>query len=249
MILWGFFLKFMIADKSAVIANEVFDIPEKYTGCYVLVAGILYSFELYTDFLACTNISRGAASLFGINLPNNFRQPYLAVSIKDFWRRWHISLSSWLRDYVYIPLGGSKKGQITKYINLVITFTASGIWHGAGYQFIFWGIIHAAYQIAGSLTSNIREKIYDILKLREQSFMRITLQHIGTFFWVMLAWIIFRANSLTIGIKMLKSLFTVHNPWIFLQKTILSSAKFAIFTKFYTCFFVIFTIDFYTYVM
>lgn len=135
-ILWGFFLKFMIADKSAVVVNEIFAHPNQYTGCYVFVAGILYSLELYTDFMACTKICTGTARLFGIRLADNFMRPYLAVSIKDFWRRWHISLSRWLKDYIYIPLGGSRKGKRQMYVNLAVTFAVSGIWHGAGFRFL-----------------------------------------------------------------------------------------------------------------
>ncbi len=222
LILWGFFLKFMIADKAAIVVNEVFVYPDKYTGGYVLTAAVLYSIQLYTDFLACFVISRGVAELFGIDLADNFKRPYFAVSIKDFWRRWHISLSNWLRDYVYIPLGGSRKGKLTTYANLVITFAVSGIWHGAGIRFLFWGFLHALYQIAGRLTSGIQDRIYNFLKLEKQSLGRKSLQRIGVFFWVTLGWIIFRADSLSIGLRMIKNMFFVHNPWIFFNDQIFS---------------------------
>ncbi len=110
LILWGFFLEFMIADKAAIVVSTVFDSPEKYAGCYILVAAVLYSIELYADFMACVSISQGTAGLFGIALADNFKRPYFSTSIQEFWRRWHISLSSWLRDYIYIPLGGGRKG-------------------------------------------------------------------------------------------------------------------------------------------
>ena len=109
-ILWGFFLKLMIADRAALYVDWVYDLDYEYVGCYVLMAGILYSIELYADFSACISISKGVANLFGIELADNFRHPYLAVSVQDFWHRWHISLSEWLKDYIYIPLGGSRKG-------------------------------------------------------------------------------------------------------------------------------------------
>ena len=220
MILWGFFLKFMIADKSAVVVNEIFAYPSQYTGCYVLVAGVLYSFELYADFMACTKICRGTAELFGIHLSDNFMRPYQSVSVKDFWRRWHISLSSWLRDYIYIPLGGSRKGKVLKYINLTITFAVSGIWHGGGYKFLFWGLLHVFYQIVGDLTAEVQNKMFRFLKLREQTAAYKMFQRISVFFWVMLAWVIFRADSLTIGIGMVKSIFTVYNPWIFFNDSL-----------------------------
>lgn len=221
LIIWGFFLKLMIADKAAVVVNTVFDNTDKYMGCYVLVAGILYSIELYADFLACVTISQGVAGLFGITLADNFRHPYFAASIKEFWRRWHISLSEWLRDYIYIPLGGSRKGRIAKYGNLVITFAVSGIWHGSGYKFIFWGLMHAAYQVVGELTIPIKNRLYRLSALSEQSGTRKTFQRIGVFFWVTLAWIIFRADSLRIGLKMILSLVTVHNPWILFNDSLL----------------------------
>ncbi|WP_168356746.1 MBOAT family O-acyltransferase [Petralouisia muris] len=212
----------MIADKSAIVVNTVFDSPEKYAGCYVLVAGILYSIELYADFLSCVTISQGVAKLFGIDLVNNFMQPYFSTSTKEFWRRWHISFSEWLRDYVYIPLGGSRKGKIPQYSNLILTFAVSGVWHGSGYKYLFWGLLHAAYQIVGNVTFGVKEKIYDFLKLSKQSGTRKMLQRMGCFFWVMLAWIIFRANNLKTGLQMIKSMFVIHNPWIFFNDELFS---------------------------
>ncbi len=221
LILWGFFVKFMIADRAAVVVNAVFDHPAKYMGGYVLVAGALYSVELYADFLSCVTISQGIAGLFGVELKDNFRRPYFAVSIKEFWRRWHISLSEWLRDYIYIPLGGSRKGKWIQYLNLFITFMCSGIWHGSGYKFLFWGMMHATYQIAGGLMGPIKSRIYRALQLSEQSGMRRMMQCVGVFCWVSLAWIIFRAESLRIGLHMIKSVLCVHNPWIFFDGSLL----------------------------
>lgn len=218
LILWGFFLKFMIANKAAVVVNEIFSHPDRYVGCYVLVAGMLYSIELYTDFLACTEICRGVAGLFGIHMEHNFMRPYMATSVKDFWRRWHMSLSSWLRDYIYIPLGGSKKGTWRRFANLVVTFAVSGIWHGASYKFLFWGLLHAIYQIVGSLTSGIRDKLYGDW----QSPVRKMLQRTGVFFLMMTGWVIFRANSLKTGFKMLKNMFLVYNPWILFDDSLFS---------------------------
>lgn len=221
LILWGFFLKFMIADRADIVVSTVFDSPEKYGGGYVFVAAVLYSIELYTDFLACVTISQGVAGLFGIGLEDNFRHPYFSTSIQEFWRRWHISLSTWLRDYIYIPLGGGRKGTFRKYINLIMTFAFSALWHGSGYKFLFWGMMHAAYQITGSLTHPIMNRLYRIFRLSEQSGTRKAIQRIGVFFWVMLAWIIFRADSLRIGLYMIKRMFSVWNPWIFFDDSLL----------------------------
>lgn len=221
LILWGFFIKLMIADRAAIVVNTVFDSPSKYMGCYVLVAGILYSIELYADFLSCVTISQGIAGLFGISLTDNFMRPYFSTSIKEFWRRWHISLSEWLRDYIYIPLGGSRNGKIMKYVNLVITFAVSGIWHGSGYKFLFWGMMHAAYQTVGDLTAPAQNRFYQLLRLSPESGTRKMVQRIGVFFWVTLAWIIFRADSLRVGLKMIKNLFYIQNPWIFFNDSLL----------------------------
>ena len=120
----------------------------------------LYSLQLYTDFLSCTTLAQGASELFGIEIIDNFHHPYFAVSVQDFWRRWHISLSTWLKDYVYIPLGGSRAGKLRKYINLFITFLISGFWHGEGVKFIFWGLLHAVYQIVGSITRSYDRHLF-----------------------------------------------------------------------------------------
>lgn len=221
-ILWGFFLKLMIADRAAVVVDEIFDLPHQYVGCYVLVAGVLYSIQLYADFAACISISKGVANLFGIQLADNFHHPYLAVSVKDFWHRWHISLSEWLKDYVYIPLGGSRKGRIRTFINLILTFVVSGIWHGAGLRFVVWGLLHAVYQIMGQLTEGIQHRAVKFLRLEEDSEIMIWIRRTWTFLCVMVAWIIFRAENLRTGIQMISSMFRVRNVWIFTNDALLS---------------------------
>lgn len=214
LIIWGFFLKLMIADKAAVVVDTIFGNVAAYRGCYVLVGGILFSIQLYTDFLACVSIAQGSAGLFGIQLADNFRRPYLATSVQEFWGRWHISLSTWLRDYVYIPMGGSRRGKLRRYVNLAVTFAVSGLWHGAGYKYVFWGMMHAAYQIAGSMTAGIQDRLYNALGMPKGSMGRNFLQRVGTFFWVMLAWVVFRADSLHEGIGMLSHMAITYNPWI-----------------------------------
>lgn len=222
LILWGFFLKFVIAERAAIVVNTVFENYEMYLGMFVLVAGILYSIQLYTDFLACVCISKGVSECFGISLSENFQQPYHARSIKEFWRRWHISLSSWLRDYVYIPLGGSRCGRIRKYVNLLITFLISGAWHGNGMRFIAWGLLHAFYQIMGAVLVPFKMRIKALMGIRKNSSLEIYIDRGITFFMVMIAWIIFRADSLYVGLKMIVSMFTVKNLWIFWDDSLLS---------------------------
>lgn len=221
LILWGFFLKFLIADRASIVVNVIFENPSQYQGSYVLVAAVLYSIELYADFLSCVTLSQGIAGLFGIGLADNFLRPYFATSIKDFWRRWHISLSTWLRDYIYIPLGGARKGKFRKYGNLIIVFGFSGIWHGSGYKFLFWGMIYAAFQVVGDLTAPIKDRGYQLFRLSEESGTRRLIQRIGVFFWVTLAQIIFRADHLRSGLLMIKNLFSLWNPWILVDGSML----------------------------
>ncbi|WP_029320785.1 MBOAT family O-acyltransferase [Butyrivibrio sp. AE3004] len=213
-IIWGFFLKLVIADKAAVIVNTVFDNFPAYSGAYIWVASFLYSLQLYADFLACTTLARGVSGLFGIELINNFKRPYFSLSIKDFWRRWHISLSEWLRDYIYIPLGGNRHGKARKYINLVITFLLSGLWHGAGVKFLVWGAMHAFYQIIGEMTFNVRERAYEVCSITPESNKKRWIKQTGTFLLVNWAWIIFRADSLNKGLKLILHMFTDFNPWV-----------------------------------
>ncbi len=211
LIIWGFFLKFMIADKAGVVVDTIFDDYNSYKGLYIWIAGILYSLQLYTDFLGCVTLSQGIAQLFGISLMDNFNHPYFADSIKDFWRRWHISLSSWLRDYIYIPLGGNRKGLNRKNLNLIVTFAVSGLWHGGGIKYIFWGLMHGVYQLV--------EGMVPILQKRYEGAKRIVRIIVNCFF-VMIAWIVFRANDLLAGLKMIYRMFRGFNPWIFFDGAI-----------------------------
>lgn len=215
LIIWGFFLKMMIADKSAIVVNEIFNNYEMYVGWYVILGGVLYSIQLYTDFLACITISQGVSLLFGIEIVDNFNHPYSAVSVKEFWHRWHISLSTWLRDYVYIPLGGNRKGKLIKYCNLMITFIISGVWHGAGFKYIVWGMMHAFYQIVEDVIMPVKKYIWENTILYKIEEIRKCCEQLVTFVCVMLAWIVFRADSLRGAIAMLKNIVKVNNVWIF----------------------------------
>lgn len=232
LILWGFFLKYMLADKSSIFVNAVFDHYQDYAGIYIFVAAVLYSLQLYTDFLSCVTMSQGVAGLFGIELVDNFWHPYFSTSVKDFWRRWHISLSSWLRDYIYIPLGGNRKGTLRKYINLVITFAVSGLWHGGSWKYLFWGLLHAFYQIMGEVLKKPKDYLYERWALRKGEKSRRFIDRAITFFLVMLAWIVFRAESLKAGIKMIVSMFCCFNPWILFDGSLfrvgLSQEEFAV---------------------
>lgn len=211
LILWGFFLKLVIADRAGIFVDMIFADSDRYQGCYVLVAGILYSVQLYTDFSSCVCIAKGSAEMFGIYLSDNFSRPYFADSIKDFWRRWHISLSLFLRDYVYIPLGGNRRGSFRKYINIMITFLVSGIWHGGGLNYFFWGFLHGFYQITGELLEPIKSFMCRLFKFSGHTRLLRAYSIMITCFLSMTAWIIFRAESLKKGLKMIFSIFTKIN--------------------------------------
>lgn len=194
--LWGYFQKLVLADRIAVAVNTIYDTPQNYGGAMIVVASILYTFQIYCDFAGYSNIAIGIAHTFGIKIMENFKAPYLATSIADFWRRWHISLSSWFRDYLYIPLGGNRKGIVRKYLNIMVVFLLSGLWHGAGWNFILWGGLHGIYQVAGACVEKIRKKFYKLLNLNERSLSFKGIKTLVTFLLVDAAWVLFRVTDM-----------------------------------------------------
>lgn len=193
--LWGLFQKIVLADTAAVIVNQVFTYYGSYAGVWRALAAILFALEIYCDFAGYSNIAIGAARVLGFELMDNFKQPYFATSIQDFWRRWHISLSQWFRDYVYIPLGGNRCSKFRRNLNLMIIFGLSGLWHGAGWNYIVWGLLHGLYQVIGNVTKKFRDWLKQKCKIRETPMYKLG-QMIGTFFLVVFAWIFFRIESL-----------------------------------------------------
>ena len=211
--LWGLFKKLVISNRLNMISNEIFDKNTEYTGVIMLLSGMCYALELYTDFSGAVDISRGIAQSMNINLIQNFNFPNSAISIKDFWSRWHISLSTWLRDYIYIPLGGNRKGNFRKYINITITFFVSGLWHGVGFKFIIWGLLHAFYQILADLIANTLNKIKEIFKykrllsiLSDNNNLETFISKSTTFILVSIAWIFFRASDWKTAYIMVKKI-------------------------------------------
>ncbi len=180
--LWGYFMKMVVADRLAVIASKLFGSYQEFDSLWLVLGMVFYTIQIYCDFAGYSNIAVGCAKIFGIDLVQNFNAPYQASNITEFWRRWHISLSSWLRDYLYIPLGGNRKGLFRKCINTMIIFLVCGMWHGAGLNFIAWGFLHGVYSVTDSL---IRKKKKSIVGGK-----------IITFFAVAFAWMFFRADSL-----------------------------------------------------
>ena len=214
LVLYGLTKKMVIADRIAIFANYCFNNHADLQGVILYLGAIAYSLQLYADFSGCVDICRGVSRLFGVELIENFRSPYGSRSIKEFWNRWHISLSSWLKDYIYIPLGGNRKGTFVKYCNIFIVFLVSGLWHGAGFQFFAWGIMHAAFQIGGAITDPLRRKIKDRLDITKDSFVERVLQTLVTFHLVALAWIVFRSSGLGTAITYCRNMFDEAQPWV-----------------------------------
>ena len=186
-IAWGLFEKLVIADNLAVIVDIVFSDVYSYSGAPLLFASLFFAFQIYCDFAGYSDIAIGVARLFGIYLTKNFNCPYFSASIQEFWRRWHISLSSWLRDYIYISLGGNRKGNLKKQLNILITMLVSGLWHGAAWTFVVWGGAHGLCQIIENLTGiNKKENTNKVIQI-----FRI----LSVFFIICILWIFFRANS------------------------------------------------------
>ena len=202
--IWGLFQKLVIADRLALLVDTVFNAPGEHSGAAVAVASVLFCFQIYCDFGGYSNIAIGAAQVMGITLMENFRQPYLAASIRDFWRRWHISLSTWFRDYLYIPLGGSRRGSARAMVNRMIVFLASGLWHGAAWHFVFWGALHGVYQAAGRLTESPRKALRAKLHIRENGRLHRACAVAITFVLVTMAFALFRANSMTDFVTLLR---------------------------------------------
>lgn len=174
----------------------------------LLIATILFSVQIYCDFAGYSTIAVGAAEILGIELTDNFDAPYLSASVADFWKRWHVSLTSWFRDYVYIPLGGNRKGKIRKYLNILIVFLLSGLWHGADLTFIIWGGINGVCRIIGELTRGIRDRLTGVLHINKNSAVRRIVGGIITFVLIDFSWVFFRAPDISVAKNILSSFFT-----------------------------------------
>ncbi len=195
LMLWGFFQKVVIADRLGVFVDRVYGQPGQFEGISLVVATLFFSFQIFCDFSAYSDIAIGIGRILGFQLMQNFDRPYYARSVADFWRRWHISLTSWFRDYLYIPLGGNRVSKVRWYGNLLIVFLVSGLWHGAAWTFIIWGIIHWSYLIIENATNPLRPRLFSVLRLADTRFQKI-IEILITFFAVSFAWIFFRAKSL-----------------------------------------------------
>ncbi len=206
LMLWGFFVKLVIADRAAIFVDVVYGNSVAYPGLYVILATVLFAIQIYCDFYGYSTIARGAALFFGITLVDNFNAPYFSKSVEEFWRRWHISLSSWFRDYLYIPLGGNQKGIVRKQVNRLIVFTVSGLWHGASVSFIVWGFLNGIYQAASDCFRQIRGRLN--VQIRGNStFSSRLFKRTVTFVLICFTWIFFRAGDFSDALTIIKNLF------------------------------------------
>jgi len=196
MALWGVFKKVAVADLLAPAVNSVYLKPHQFTGPMLMLATFFFSIQIYCDFSGYSDIAVGLARIMGYDLMINFRYPYFAKSIGEFWRHWHISLSTWFRDYIYIPIGGSRVPKLHYFFNVMVVFLMSGLWHGANWTFAIWGLLHCLYLIFGQVTASVRKSIRSILRVDGLEKLLSVLQVLTTFFLVTVAWVFFRANTL-----------------------------------------------------
>ncbi|MFM9826121.1 MBOAT family O-acyltransferase, partial [Flavobacterium sp.] len=207
-IIWGLFKKVVIADNCAKFANTIFDNSADYSGSTLVLGAVFFAIQIYGDFSGYSDIALGTARLFGIDLLRNFAFPYFSRDIAEFWRRWHISLSSWFRDYLYIPLGGSRVGILMKIRNTFIIFLISGFWHGANWTFIVWGALHALFFIPLLITKNNRNNIETVAKGKSWPTFKEFLAILFTFSLTTFAWIFFRAESVEDAVQFISGIFS-----------------------------------------
>lgn len=209
LMLWGLFKKVVIADQLAVYVNAVYNHVGDYQGMPLLLATFFFAIQIYCDFSGYTDIARGAAQVMGYDLMENFKRPYFAKSIREFWQRWHISLSTWFRDYVYIPLGGKRKVKWRWYNNLMITFLLSGLWHGANWTFVVWGGLHGCYLLVENLSTTFQARLANHWFPGEHGFLNRLVRVTITMIMVCFAWIFFRANSMADAWTIIGSMFLI----------------------------------------
>jgi alginate O-acetyltransferase complex protein AlgI len=193
---WGYFKKLVIADRLAVYVDHVYADPHQYGGNILALATVFFAYQIYCDFSGYTDIAIGASQVLGYRLMENFRQPYFSATIQGFWRRWHISLSTWFRDYLYIPLGGNRVSRLRQHLNLFIVFLLSGLWHGANWTYVVWGALHGCFLVFGNITREWRVAFARSIGLTSVPVLRRALQIACTFVLVDLAWIFFRAGTI-----------------------------------------------------
>jgi len=209
LILWGMFKKVVIADRLALYVDQVYDHPDRYHGLPIVLATFLFACQIYCDFSGYSDIAVGSARLFGYELMQNFDRPYSSRSTREFWSRWHISLSTWFRDYLYIPLGGNRVAPWRRQLNLFVVFLVSGLWHGAAWTFVAWGALHGTYLLVGIWTAGARARLVRALRLDRLPRLHAWLDRLIVLNLVTFAWLFFRASSFSAARTLLR------NAWQF----------------------------------
>lgn len=220
LIIYGLFMKVVIADRIAVVADQVFDHYYMYGTVVLILGAIAFSIQIYCDFAGYSSIAIGSAKALGFDLAENFAAPYLSGSISEFWRNWHISLNKWLRDYLYIPLGGSRCGKWKHYRNILITFSVSGLWHGANWTYIFWGLLNGIYQVIEIMISPIMRKLHMICHTKKESFGYHLFKIAVTYILISLAWIFFRAENVSVAFDYIGRMLFRHDWWVLFDESI-----------------------------
>ena len=205
---WGFFKKLVVADRLALYVNDVYGMPHQHNGLQLTIATVFFAYQIYCDFSGYSDIAIGTARVLGFKLMENFDRPYQSTSISEFWLRWHISLSTWFRDYVYFPLGGSKVAKSKWVRNILITFGVSGLWHGAAWTYVAWGLLNGIYLVFGGLTKGLRDRCLGQLGLEHTTLLRRFLMWLTTFILINITWILFRAANFSEAWYILTHLFT-----------------------------------------
>jgi len=240
-IIWGYFKKLVVADRLAIYVNAVYENYEHHTGITLVVATILYSFQIYADFSGYTDMALGSAKVLGFNLTNNFNRPYLSGSIKDFWSRWHISLSVWLRDYIFLPLSfmlawklkrakylGIKVDKWIFMIAAIITFAICGIWHGDGLNYLIWGLLFGVYLTVAVWKLDMSRNVRKVLHISKKSLFYRIYNIAATFVLVSFTWIFFRADSLQDSIQIVGRIFNMKGASLFVQWELFFAAAIAL---------------------
>jgi alginate O-acetyltransferase complex protein AlgI len=220
LMLWGYFKKLVVADRLAIYVNAVYDNSEHHSGTTLIIATVFFAFQIYADFSGYTDIALGSAKLFGFNLTDNFKRPYFATSITDFWNRWHITFSTWLRDYLFLPLAYFLSNRLKKQkylfvsadkwvymIAIMVTFSICGIWHGVGWTYLIWGLIFGVYLTYSNGTRQLHKKIRKQFQIRKSSTYYIIYKTLATFILVLFAWVFFRADSFNEAIMIIRKVF------------------------------------------
>ena len=220
LMLWGLFQKMVIADRCSIFVDSVYNNLYVCGTVETVLGAIVFAIQIYCDFAGYSAIAIGAARIMGFHLMENFNAPYFATSISDFWRRWHISLSGWFRDYLYIPMGGSRCSRIKKYRNIMVTFLVSGLWHGASFTYVIWGGIHGLYQIIGDLLKPVKNKLNQLMHVNTEVFSYHFGQVLFTGICTTFAWIFFRASTLKEALYYIQRMLTRWNPWVLFQDDI-----------------------------